>query len=84
MTEDGAPNSQQMPVSARRDPGALAWHRVDDLSPAQVAAMQSMDDARREGLLAEDDARVIERLIRDGHVHGARKRITIARKRLRP
>ncbi|MQA04020.1 MAG: hypothetical protein GEV07_15265 [Streptosporangiales bacterium] len=60
---------------------ALPWHKVDDLRPVQVAAMQTMDDARREGVLSDDEAREIEQLIRDGYVHGARKRVTSARKR---
>lgn len=58
----------------------LAWYKVDDLSPKQVAAMQTMDDARRAGVLSEAQAREIEELIRAGHVYGARKRVTEARK----
>lgn len=63
---------------------ARPWHLVDDLSPVQVAAMQTMDDAKREGILSEEEARQIEQLIRGGYVHGARKRVTSARKRARP
>lgn len=66
---------------ARRPPGAPAWYRVDDLNAAQVAALQSLDDARRAGLVGDDDAQVIERVIRDGHPHGARKRLTEAKRR---
>lgn len=60
----------------------LAWYKVDNLSPKQVAAMQTMDDARRAGVLSEDEAHEIEQLIRAGHVYGARKRVTQARKQL--
>jgi len=45
--------------------------------------MQTMDDARREGVLSEADALVIEDLIRAGHVHGARKRVSTARRQAR-
>lgn len=67
--------------SAHRAPGALPWHKVDDLTPAQVAAMQSLDDSRRAGQITDEDAAVIEDVIRDGRVHGARKRLSEARKR---
>lgn len=60
--------------------GGLAWFKVDNLSPKQVAAMQTMDDARRAGVLSDDQAHEIEELIRAGHVYGARKRVTEARK----
>lgn len=66
---------------ARRAAYALPWHKVDELSAEQVAAMQSLDDARRAGLVTADDAAVIERIIRDGHPHGARKRLTEAKRR---
>lgn len=66
---------------ARRAAYALPWHKVDDLSAAQVAALQSLDDAHRAGLVGDDDAAVIERIIRDGHPHGARKRLTEAKRR---
>lgn len=63
--------------------GGLAWFKVDNLSPKQVAAMQTMDDARRAGVLSDDQAQEIEKLIRAGHVYGARKRVTQARKQSR-
>lgn len=55
--------------------------RSDRLNAGQLAAMQTMDDARREGVLSDADAVAIEELIRAGHVHGARKRVSLARKR---
>lgn len=54
--------------------------RGDGLNAAQLAAMQTMDDARREGVLSDADAQVIEELIRAGHVHGAKKRVSTARR----
>ena len=63
--------------------GGLAWFKVDNLTPKQVAAMQTMDDARRAGVLSDDQAQEIEQLIRAGHVYGARKRVTEARRRSR-
>lgn len=66
---------------ARRAAYALPWVGVDDLSAEQVAVLQSLDDARRTGRVSADDAAVIERVIRDGHPHGARKRLTEARRR---
>lgn len=68
---------------ARRAPYALPWHKVDDLSPMQVTGMQSVDDARREGVLTEAQADELFAMVRDGRVHGARKRLTEARKRTR-
>lgn len=67
--------------TTRRTPWALPWYQVDDLTPLQVAAMQSLDDARRAGAISAADFHEIEGVIRRGHVHGARKRITEARKR---
>lgn len=66
--------------SAYRDSWRLPWFKVDDLDPDQVAATQTMDDARRAGVLSEEQVRVIEALIRAGRTAGARKRITRARK----
>jgi hypothetical protein len=51
------------------------------LMPTQLAAMQTLDDARRAGQITEQDFREIEVVIRRGHVHGARKRITAAKRR---
>lgn len=76
-----AVNASEGESPTRRAPGALPWHKVDQLNAAQIAAMQSLDDARRAGLVAADDAEVIERVIRDGHPHGARKRLTEAKRR---
>lgn len=67
--------------SARRAPYALPWHKVDGLTASQLAVLQSLDDARRAGLVADDDATAIERAIREGHPHGARKRLTAAKRR---
>lgn len=53
----------------------------DELKPEQLAAMQALDDARRAGQVTEQDFRDIEIVIRRGHVHGARKRITTAKRR---
>lgn len=66
---------------ARRAAHALPWHKVDDLTADQVACLQSLDDARRGGLISEQDAAVIEPVIRAGHVAGARKRLTDAKRR---
>lgn len=78
VTLHGAPSDEPR---TRRAPGALPWHRVDELGPTQVAAMQSLDDARRAGLISERDFREIEAVVRAGHVYGARKRITEAKRR---
>lgn len=61
----------------------LAWFKVDDLNADQLAAMQTMDDARREGVLSDDQASLIEAMIRRGQTAGARKRVTRARKAAR-
>lgn len=67
--------------SARRSPYGLPWHKVDDLTALQLAVLQSLDDARRAGLVEDDDAAVIERVVRAGHPHGARKRLAEAKRR---
>lgn len=56
----------------------------DELDPSQMAAMQSLDDARIAGRITAEDFRTIEVVIRRGHVAGARKRLTEARRRNRP
>lgn len=61
----------------------LPWYGVDDLNADQVAAMQTMDDARRAGVLSQDEAQAIETMIRRGQTAGARKRVTRARKAAR-
>ncbi|MQA79975.1 MAG: hypothetical protein GEV10_16080 [Streptosporangiales bacterium] len=53
----------------------------DDLDAQQLAAMQSLDEARRADEVTASDAVVIERKIRIGRVAGARKRLTAARRR---
>lgn len=68
-------------TKTRRAPGALPWLGVDELGPAQVAVMQSLDDARRAGQITRQDFAEIEVVIRRGHVYGARKRITEAKRR---
>ncbi|MQA04047.1 MAG: hypothetical protein GEV07_15415 [Streptosporangiales bacterium] len=55
--------------------------RDNELNAAQLAAMQSLDEARRAEEISAEDAEVIEAVIRRGHVHGARKRLTKARRR---
>lgn len=49
-------------------------------TPGQAAVMQAVDDAVRAGEITADDAAEIEAVIRRGHVHGARKRLTKARR----
>lgn len=55
----------------------------DGLTADQLAAMQTMDDARREGVLSDADVQVITRLIYVSKTAGARKRVTEARKAAR-
>lgn len=74
--QSGAPSERD-----RGDRPSLPRRKADRLSAGQLAAMQTMDDARREGVLSDADAHVIEDLIRAGHVHGARKRVSTARRR---
>lgn len=52
----------------------------DALRPDQMRAMQTLDDTLRAGLVGPEAARRIEALIRHGHVPGALKRITEARR----
>lgn len=54
--------------------------RDNELNAAQLAAMQSLDEARRAGEITAEDAETIDVVIRRGHVHGARKRLTKARR----
>lgn len=57
--------------------------KADGLDADQVAAMQTMDNAGREGVLSAAEAGTIEELIRQGKTAGARKRVTLARRRYR-
>lgn len=75
------PDDDNGALPARRAEHALPWIGVDDLTPTQVACLQSVDDARRAGRISADDAAEIEAVIREGHPHGARKRLTEARRR---
>lgn len=47
---------------------------------AQLAALDALWRAERDGHVPRDAADRIEQLIRDGHVHGARKRLTLVRR----
>lgn len=61
----------------------MARRYTDGLNADQLAAMQTMDDALREGVLSAADVRVITALIYEGKTAGARKRVTEARKAAR-
>lgn len=54
--------------------------RRTELTPAQAAVMQAVDDARRIGEINDEQATEIEHVIRRGQVAGARKRLTRARR----
>ncbi|MQA79569.1 MAG: hypothetical protein GEV10_14010 [Streptosporangiales bacterium] len=62
-------------------PPGMPWHKVDDLTARQVTAMDRLANAVRAAKVIEDEAAVIEQMIRDGHVPGALKRITLAGRR---
>lgn len=69
-----------------RDPGVPMQDgddlaRDDELNAAQLAAMDALWHAQRDGVVSADELREIERTVRLGHPYGARKRITAARKR---
>lgn len=53
----------------------------DDLNDRQLAALDSLWRARRDGSVTAAEAEAIDVMIRRGHPAGARKRITQARKR---
>lgn len=59
------------------------WHKIDDLNADQLAALQTMDDARREGVLTGADVRLLTAMIHNGKTAGARKRVTEARRAAR-
>lgn len=60
------------------EPHGLPWHKVDGLSARQVMAMDRLANARRAGKVTDEQAADIERLIREDHVPGALKRISLA------
>lgn len=62
-------------------PPGVPWHKVDDLNARQVAAMDRLANAHRAAKVTDEEATVIEQMIRDGHVPGALKRITAAGRR---
>lgn len=66
----------------------VAWYRKRrardmELTARQLAALQAVDDARREGLLVDGRAAELEAMVRAGQVAGARKRLTEARRAAR-
>lgn len=65
------------------EPHRLPWHKVDDLSPKQVAAMQHVDDARRAGILTQARADGLFDMVRAGKLASVRTRLTQARKAAR-
>lgn len=62
-------------------PPGMPWHKVDDLDARQLAAMDRLANAHRAAKVTDEEVAVIERMIRDGHVPGALKRITAAGRR---
>lgn len=77
---DGRPLGTSRLVEAAE----LAQKWRSEWTPAQAAVMQAVDDAVRAGEVSAEDAAEIETVIRRGHVHGARKRLTKARRRATP
>lgn len=53
----------------------------DDLNARQLAAMDALWRAERADEVSSEEAREIESVIRRGHPYGARKRLTVARRR---
>lgn len=53
----------------------------DELNDRQLAALDSLWRARRDGSVTAAEAEALDAMIRRGHPAGARKRITQARKR---
>lgn len=51
-----------------------------EFTDAQLAALDALWRAKQDGHVSPDAASAIEQLIRDGHVHGSRKRLTLARR----
>lgn len=51
-----------------------------ELTPAQTGVMEALDNAVRAGEVSAVQAAEIEAVIRAGHPHGARKRLTHARR----
>ena len=54
------------------------------LAPAQLAAMQRIDDSVRAGLVSKEQAEPMEKLVRAGKVSGALKRLSEARRLRKP
>lgn len=62
-------------------PPGVPWHKVDDLNARQVAAMDRLANAVRAAKVTDEEAVVIEQMIRAGRVPGALKRIAAAGRR---
>lgn len=80
MTNDGGPEddlltgAQLVELVARQN--ALRREFTD----AQLAALDALWRAKRDSHVSDEAAQRIEELIRAGHVHGARKRLTLVRR----
>lgn len=80
MTDDGGPEDdvltgeQLVELFTRQN--ALRREFTD----AQLAALDALWRAKRDSHVSGEAAQRIEELIRAGHVHGARKRLTLVRR----
>lgn len=82
MTDDGRPDHAAW-MDAEQLVEFYARQKTlrQEFTDAQLAALDALWRAEREGHVSGDAATGIEQLIRDGHVHGARKRLTIVRRK---
>lgn len=80
MTNDGGPGDRELGMEQLVDLYTRQKALLEEFSDAQLAALDALWRAKRGGHVTDEAARLIEELIRAGHVHGARKRLTLARR----
>lgn len=81
MTNDGCSNdADRIATEELVEFYARQKVRREEFTDAQLAALDALWRAKRDGQVTHDAAQGIERLIRIGHVRDARKRLSVVRR----
>lgn len=80
MTDDGDPDDSKLTVEQLVALYARQNALRREFTDAQLATLDALWRAKRDGQVCGEAAQRIEELIRAGHVHGARKRLSTIRR----
>lgn len=80
MTDDGDSDDGKLTVEQLVELYARQNALRMEFTDAQLATLDALWRARRDHQVSGEDAQRIEELIRAGHVHGARKRLSTIRR----